>query len=257
MRGGVCPFPADRADVAFGSVQGHHDGGWAGPFPKSVEAPAVDVGSPVRVDGLERNLEVVGASSRPTDFFVKETGLSQKAVANHFRRQTVGGRPAEEKVFGIFFLGFREDPAFLPVGMREDHGLEQTAQVPARVHEVAGQPIQEPGMGWWLALHSEIFGGGNQPASKDHLPVAVHRYAGQKRVVRRGEPLGQAEPVFRGALGEGRKNLRRRSLHDFAPFRVESSFKDMRFAQAWHFLHHHDLGEPLALIPETLSLVVK
>ena len=83
----------------------------------------------------------------------------------------------------------------------EDHGLEQTAQVPARVHEVAGQPVQEPGMGRGLALHAEVLRGGNQPTPEDHLPIAVHRYAGQKRVIGRGEPLGQAEPVFRGALG--------------------------------------------------------
>ena len=87
------------------------------------------------------------------------------------------------------------------------HGLDR----PARLHEPAGQPVEQLGMGRRLALAAEVAGRADDPLAEVVLPDPVDHHAGGHRVVGPGDPARQLQPAApRGDRGRlpAREGLR-------------------------------------------------
>jgi len=67
-------------------------------------------------------------------------------------------------------------PRGLPVGGAGDQEPVEALQVPARAHELGGQPVEELGMTGPLALDPEVLDGLHDPRAEEELPGAVHRH---------------------------------------------------------------------------------
>ena len=60
----------------------------------------------------------------------------------------------------------------------------QAFDVPAVVHEIDGEPVEQLGVAWVFALGAEVGGGGDEAGAEEHLPDAIHCDAGGERVAR-------------------------------------------------------------------------
>ena len=90
----------------------------------------------------------------------------------------------------------------------------QRFHIPAVLREAIRQPIEQLGMCRRPSLAAEVLRRGHQAASEVHAPDAVDDHARRKRVLRRREPAGKAEPVARLIRGEWRQARRRVSRDD-------------------------------------------
>ncbi len=127
-------------------------------------------------------------------------------------------------------------------------------QVPVVFDEVAGEPVEQLGMGREAPLTAEVLARGDKAVEEKSLPVAVHGNAGGEGVCLAHGPLGQPEPVVRSAFGQGREEVGDTRRDRFSAGRVKTALKDVALAGSFHLLHHHDLGnlfdEGAALLPE-------
>jgi hypothetical protein len=64
--------------------------------------------------------------------------------------------------------------------------------VPAAVHELAGQPVEQRGIHRRLALRAEIVEHLAEAGAEELLPQAVHHGAGGERIFFGDEPLARS-----------------------------------------------------------------
>jgi len=98
----------------------------------------------------------------------------------------------------------RSDLGGLPVGGRGDHQAQQVFQIPAAVHQLHRQPVEEFRVGRRFALGTEFFTGSHQTDSKDRFPKAVGDHSGGQGVAFVHQPPSQFETVW--ALDRGHQS---------------------------------------------------
>ena len=99
-----------------------------------------------------------------------------------------------------------------------------------------------------LALHPHVFGRLHDPGAEEMLPHPIHLDAGRQRVLRQKKPLGEAEPVGRGAGGQ-RWQESRRGEHDLLPLgrEIVAPVENLRVA-GFLVAHHHHAGPLIPLV---------
>ena len=118
--------------------------------------------------------------------------------------------------------------------------LDEAFRVPAVVHEVDGEPVEQLGVGWVFALCAEVGGRSHEAGAEEHLPDAIHGDAGGERVLAHGDPVGEAEAVGRRAVRAAAGQDGGRGGGDFfGRLRVVAAVEDERFARLVGDVHHH------------------
>ena len=80
-------------------------------------------------------------------------------------------------------------------------------QLPAVLHEIRRQPVEQGRMRRGLAQHAEVARGPDEAAAEVMQPEPVHQHPGGEGMLSTGEPLAESKPPagrghFRGGLGE-------------------------------------------------------
>ena len=78
----------------------------------------------------------------------------------------------------------------------------QSFDLPAMLDEVRGQPVEEFGVGWLVALGAEIVRCFDNPFSEVRLPDAIDDDARGQRVVITGDPFSQSESPSGDLIGD-------------------------------------------------------
>src|SRR5215831_9672906 len=73
----------------------------------------------------------------------------------------------------------------------------------ARIHEFAGEPVEEFGMGWGIDAGAEVFGCGDDALAEIFLPDAIDDDASGGGRARVHNPFGEAEAVGGSAVRQG------------------------------------------------------
>ena len=112
-------------------------------------------------------------------------------------------------------------------------------------------------MGRWFPLPPEVFRGGNQATTEDHLPIPVNRDPGEQGVIRGSQPAGQRQAVPGALFIRGGEESRSCRSYHFLAIRIQATVEYVRLAIAGHFTHDHDLLESLAGVPVFLASLSK
>jgi hypothetical protein len=94
-------------------------------------------------------------------------------------------------------------------------------------------------MDGWLALHPKILGRLHNAGAEEHLPSAVDRHAGGKRIRGIDQPPREPQAVVGRTLRERRKPGRHARLDPLARFVVLAALKNERVPPLRQFLHDH------------------
>ena len=78
----------------------------------------------------------------------------------------------------------------MSVGRGEGDLFDEVLGAPVVINEVAAEPVEELGVGWEVALQTEVLRRADEAISEELLPDAVDVNAGSERVSRKSEPLG-------------------------------------------------------------------
>ena len=70
-------------------------------------------------------------------------------------------------------------------------------QIPARLNQLGGQPIEQFRMRRRLGLHAQIVGRLHQSDAEVMLPQSIDDNARRERILRAHEPSRQAQPISR------------------------------------------------------------
>src|SRR5262249_32535982 len=90
-------------------------------------------------------------------------------------------------------------------GGRTPHpALHCLLDVPAVVHELHGQPVEQLRMAWRFALGAEILSRLDQTGAEQLLPEAIGGHASGQRMLTRHQPAGEAEAVAWSIGGQRR-----------------------------------------------------
>ena len=138
--------------------------------------------------------------------FTAHVGVEQAAGPKRDVAQHLGVEPVVRAASPEFVLGIVHAVAprgALAEGAAVHHEPQHVLEIPASVVQLDGQPIEQLRVGRLLSLQAKILRRANQPRAEDALPDAVDQHTGDDRLLAAGEPLGQAKPVARCALGEG------------------------------------------------------
>ena len=192
------------ADGAARGVEGQQRRRRAGAPPVRVEAAAIHAVAAGRVRGLERLAHLVGVHRRAAERGLQQAGGGERVVANHFGGQAQTRAAREPLVLRVISHRLRVGEAALAIHATHHDGLQQRLRVPAALDETQRQPVQHLGIKRLLPLAAEVLGSLHKAAPEDALPNAVHRDAREQRMVRRGEPLREAETIARRASGPRR-----------------------------------------------------
>ena len=186
---------------------------------------------------------LVGHDWFTTHAAVKQATDCEGVVADLFSCQANAGATGEKAVLRVFLqqvhLGGNGG---LAVGGGEGDGLAESLDVPAGVHEINRDPVQQLGMRGELALHAEVLARSDDPATEEHLPDPVHEHAGGEGIAPIHEPLGKAETVPGKVRREGEDLVRHRGLHFFSGSIEAATGEDVCLAlvAVGHFPHDHD-----------------
>ena len=105
-----------------------------------------------------------------------------------------------------------------------------------------------------LALAAEILRCADEAFAEAELPEMVHCHARGQRVVGGSQPLREAKPVARRALGERREDSRGLRADALARLIVHAAIQHKGRARFnLHLLHHHDLGFTVEQLGDLLA----
>ena len=124
---------------------------------------------------------------------VQPAGDPENGIPEGVRIHPSQGKTGQEEIVGVSLQGMPSGSRLLPVGGGSHDQAVQGLETPTAVHELAGQPVQQLGMGWPRSGASEVAGRAHQPHAEVMLPDAVHHDPGGQRMVGLGQPLGQRE----------------------------------------------------------------
>ena len=92
-----------------------------------------------------------------------------------------------------------------------------------------------------FSLHSEVFGGANESASKKGLPEAIYDDSRGERVFGMSEPLCKRESIG-GLYTKAWEEFGKGSFDFFTTVLVRSSIKNVCLFWLPRFLHDHNFG---------------
>src|SRR5882672_3727693 len=98
----------------------------------------------------------------------------------------------------------------------------------SRVHEFAGQPIQEFRMRGRFHPRPEILGRGNQAQAKIGLPHSIDHDASGGRTAPVCDPFRESQSISRSTFREAMQDRRHRGIHFFSRPQSISSFEEVR-----------------------------
>ncbi len=256
----VRPRSPHHADLPAGRVEGRQDGRRDGALPDGVHAAPVEalaVILDVDLLGGGRAAEVahltpeaiglIGAAAGAADARREEPARREGDVPDELGLEPEAWAPRQEAVARISLEEARRDRGVLAVRGGEDDLPQHRLHVPAALHELHREPIEELGVTRQRAPHAEVLGRLHQAGAEQELPVGVHRHASGQRMVRPHQPAGEAQAV-RGGLGvHGREDRRGPGL-DLVPLLVvDAAHQDVRRAPHAALLHDHGGGHGLRL----------
>ncbi len=126
-------------------------------------------------------------------------------------------------------------------GAARDDEADNVFHIPAALHELHRQPVENFRINRALALQAEVSRCAHQAGAEEHLPEMIHDHPRGERIFPRHDPLRQSESVGARAFRPGR-DLRRRSRGDFFPVLVPlAAQQDMRGARLLALGEHHHL----------------
>src|SRR5207302_8041905 len=157
-----------------------------GAAPEGIKRPSIFVGAGLmlpwerRIAGrrLENKCRRGRHNAGAADLVVEQPAGSESDVPDDFAFHSEAWTAREQTIVRIFFVDFGRHLGGLTVGRTVDDQPVDMLQAPLVLHKVARKPIEQLGMRWRVALHSEIFGRGQNPGAKVTLPNAVDHHAG-------------------------------------------------------------------------------
>jgi hypothetical protein len=129
----------------------------------------------------------------------------------------------------------------LLIRLARHDGLDEALHIPAALHEIDGEPVEQLGMRGALALQAEIIRRAHQTGTEEHLPHMIHEHAGRERVLLRRDPLREADAVLRESFWPGRDGRRHAARHHIAFFVPNASQEHMRVPRLLALGEHHDV----------------
>ena len=169
-------------DVAAGAVggaffarrciEGEHGGVDVAALPPGVEAAAPDVFVGAALPLADGEVEIFPIAGRLVGFHAgaagalhEQAGNGEGVVAHELGIEPPAAAAGELAVLGITRQHFRRGDGRARVGFARDHEADHVAQVPAALHEFAGQPVEERLVRGDFALRAEVVERLHQPAA--------------------------------------------------------------------------------------------
>ena len=178
------------------------------PLPVGVEAAPELVGVVVRfvhalgkVELLVIPLRLVRLDTRAAHGAVEQAAHGEGVVPHELGIQPRHGLAPVQAVVRVLGEKLVGGLARTPIGIREQHRLDDVAHVPAALHELDGQPVQQLLVRRRLALRAEVVQNLRQARAEEHLPQAVDEHAGGERIVRIRHPASQVQAAQPPAVG--------------------------------------------------------
>jgi hypothetical protein len=172
----------DVGDVAFASGAGR--GGCVESGHKGIELVAFDA----KVNGAARNVAKDGRTIH--GFGAELPADRQEGIANGFSFQAADRKMGEENIVGVGRAGGGGLAGGLP-GFGDDNEADEAFKGIA--DKPGSEIIEQFWMGWSCAEAAEVIGGGDQAATEEMMPDAVHDDAGGEGIIRTGEIFSQLE----------------------------------------------------------------
>ena len=172
------------------------------------------------------------------------TADRQRLVADGLRGHAMARASCDEAVLRVALEQLRRHRRGLPVRRAGDDEAVQVLHVPAGLHELGREPVEQPEVLRPFALHAEILGGLDEADPEEMLPVTVHGDAGGERVIGIGQPLREVEPVG-AALGQAGEAGRDAWLDGLAFVRLVVHAPDEQegVTRLVHVAHDHGAAE--------------
>ena len=104
------------------------------------------------------------------------------------------------------------------------------------------------------ALGAEVLNRFDEPGAEVHLPEAIDRDPGSQRVIRRHQPLGEAQAVIAGMGRQRRQGRGQTGRHLRAFLVVFAAEQNVCRSRRSHFFHDHGGGDGL---PELLAFALQ
>ena len=152
---------------------------------------------------------------------VERAAEGEQGVADAFGVEAAAGKGGEQRVVRVLGEGVRVTRAGEAVGAREHDGAVQFFHRPAFGDEARGEPVEQFGMGRWLALFAKIVRRRDESFSEMLLPDAVRHDARGERIGRVEQPVGEAQASAGFIVGRklrAAEHGEKMAAHDFAGF---------------------------------------
>ena len=211
---------ADHADLAIARVEGREAGirRIAPHFGVKTAAMRVLAGADGPVvaatkGGAQAKIRCDGAHGHAEHLFRKQTAHRKRLIAQQLARRTETRPTSEQTVIRIAFVEFRRGFGALAIRLAVDHQLEHVLEVPAAVHQLGGEPVEQFGMKRQVALAAKLLAAAHDAGAEEAFPQAIHGHAGGERVVAAHEPLRHREAVLRLLCRQRMEDRGRGLLH--------------------------------------------
>ena len=136
---------------------------------------------------------LIGADAGAPDFGNEETGNGEGIIANEFGIDAEAALAGEFAVVRIGGEEFRGDRGDLAVGVTGDDAADHPLHIPAAVHEFAGEPIEEGGVGGGFSLGAEVIEHLAEAGTEELFPETIHDRASGEGIFAGDQPLGEIE----------------------------------------------------------------
>ena len=186
-----------------------------------------------------QTLGLIGVNAGSANLRTQKAADSERIVAHRLGRQPEARTASQQPVLRVLFEQLGRDARGLPVRCRGDDQTLHRLDVPARAHELRGQPVEQLRVAGWLALRAEVLGGLHQARAEVVLPVAIDGHARRQRVGWVYQPFRQPQPVA-GQVLRHRRQARRNAGRDFfAVVAIVATPEHKRLARLLRLAHHH------------------
>lgn len=131
------------------------------------------------------------------------------------------------------------------IDLAGDDGFDELFKIPAGVHEVGGEPVEEFWVDGHFGLDPQVFGRFDESDAEEFLPDAVDGDAGGEGMIAGDKPLGEVEAVEGGVGFQGREYAGSGCFDDFPSGFIGTDGEDVGFASFFLVGHDHDAGSGL------------
>ncbi len=178
---------------------------------------------------------------RPTDARVEQSADEEGGITDLFGFEPEPGLAGEMSIAGVLFGEIGPMVRGLAIGLAGDDEPMDMAQAPAGSDEFPGEPVEQGGVGGFIAHGAEVVFGLDQSLAEVGLPDAIDGDPGGEWVGRIQHPIGEVATVPGGFGGWGEGDGRGGGDLGAGPGEVALDEHD-GFAGFGEFLH--DEGAP-------------